>query len=198
MKRKLCGMCGKRRSINMFHRDAARKDGRYPNCRDCKSVSNTTTYAKHRPARLAKAAAYREANRDVINECHKSAYRRNRKQRLQYVKNRRMKFPDNERAIAKRYRQNHPDRILDRCHARRAKKISNGQVDRISRKEVWLTGGQRCYLCREKLAFADMQLEHKIPICRGGTHTRDNVAAACKTCNQQKGQKTPQEYASCL
>lgn len=31
------------------------------------------------------------------------------------------------------------------------------------------------------------ELEHIIPIAMGGTHTWDNVACACRLCNQAKG-----------
>jgi 5-methylcytosine-specific restriction endonuclease McrA len=35
--------------------------------------------------------------------------------------------------------------------------------------------------------------DHVVPRCRGG-HTRwDNVVLACRTCNQKKGGKTPEE-----
>jgi len=56
--------------------------------------------------------------------------------------------------------------------------------------------GRRCHLCK-KLARLDVdwldplaaQVDHLIPISKGGTHTWDNVAIAHRLCNVKKGNK---------
>lgn len=37
--------------------------------------------------------------------------------------------------------------------------------------------------------------EHKIPASRGGGYTRENIVPACQSCNSQKHNKTPEEFA---
>jgi hypothetical protein len=37
-------------------------------------------------------------------------------------------------------------------------------------------------------------IEHIIPVARGGTNDRDNLAAACGTCNTEKLDFTPAEW----
>lgn len=46
-----------------------------------------------------------------------------------------------------------------------------------------------CYLCSAPLTKYDMHIEHIIPIAKGGTHTDENLAAACATCNSRKDDK---------
>ncbi len=39
------------------------------------------------------------------------------------------------------------------------------------------------------------ELDHKVPISRGGQHTPDNLCYACRDCNQRKSYRTPEEFA---
>lgn len=55
-----------------------------------------------------------------------------------------------------------------------------------------------CYLCgcstpRELRGTTDErapEIDHVVPLSRGGTHSYDNVRCACRACNQRKGTKT--------
>jgi hypothetical protein len=38
------------------------------------------------------------------------------------------------------------------------------------------------------------QVDHVIPLSRGGTDDWDNLAPACRWCNMEKGDFTPEEY----
>lgn len=49
------------------------------------------------------------------------------------------------------------------------------------------------YTCQYCGASNDLTLDHVMPRSRGGRHSWDNVVAACRTCNQRKGDKTPAE-----
>lgn len=40
--------------------------------------------------------------------------------------------------------------------------------------------------------------EHKMPVSRGGGYTRENIVPACRSCNSQKHNKTPDEFAAYL
>ena len=55
-------------------------------------------------------------------------------------------------------------------------------------------GTLTCYLCENPIEFGNDHLEHKIPISRGGTNTKDNLDVACKQCNLKKGSKTLVEF----
>lgn len=62
----------------------------------------------------------------------------------------------------------------------------------IWRKKVFDLDGWRCRTCKckvqKKNIYADnaAELDHIIPLSKGGTHTYDNVQTLCRRCNQRK------------
>lgn len=50
-----------------------------------------------------------------------------------------------------------------------------------------------CYYCEQSFAPDELTMDHKVPISRGGTSSKSNVVASCKTCNTQKKNATPVE-----
>lgn len=50
-----------------------------------------------------------------------------------------------------------------------------------------------CAYCNEPLAHG-WELDHVIPLSRGGTNTVDNVVFACPSCNRHKMTRTPEEW----
>ena len=68
--------------------------------------------------------------------------------------------------------------------------------DLITREGVIARVGRRCHLCK-KLARLDVnhlhpfaaEVDHLIPISKGGKHVWDNVAIAHRDCNMKKSNK---------
>jgi 5-methylcytosine-specific restriction endonuclease McrA len=52
----------------------------------------------------------------------------------------------------------------------------------LTRRGVFARDGWRCQYC----GAAAENLDHVVPKSRGGTHTWDNVVAACRRCNSRK------------
>lgn len=50
-----------------------------------------------------------------------------------------------------------------------------------------------CYYCGDT-RDENKTVDHLIPVCKGGTHSWDNLVSCCKTCNSRKGRKTPQQF----
>lgn len=50
-----------------------------------------------------------------------------------------------------------------------------------------------CQYCGDIFDDKELTLDHIVPKSRGGPNTWTNIVAACKDCNQRKGDKTPQE-----
>ena len=51
-----------------------------------------------------------------------------------------------------------------------------------------------CYLCSKSIKFGKDCLEHKIPLSKGGTNEKKNLAIAHRSCNAKKYNKTEEEY----
>jgi len=51
----------------------------------------------------------------------------------------------------------------------------------------------RCYLCGKLIPKGHRQVDHIIPLSKGGQHRPSNLAVACDKCNQGKHAKLPHE-----
>ncbi len=59
----------------------------------------------------------------------------------------------------------------------------------LNRRAVFARDASRCQYCDSQAE----NLDHVLPRSRGGTHTWENVVAACRRCNTRKGNRTPHE-----
>lgn len=59
----------------------------------------------------------------------------------------------------------------------------------LSRRAVFVRDNFQCQYCGRTAENVD----HVVPRSKGGTHTWDNVVAACKRCNSAKEDRTPHE-----
>lgn len=64
------------------------------------------------------------------------------------------------------------------------------KVPGVSRREVLKRDSHSCQYCG---STRSLTLDHVIPRSQSGTHTWDNVVAACEGCNQSKGNRTPEQ-----
>lgn len=60
----------------------------------------------------------------------------------------------------------------------------------LSRQNIFKRDGHTCQYCG---STKDLTLDHVMPRSRGGKSTWDNLITACKTCNNRKGDNTPDE-----
>ncbi len=64
------------------------------------------------------------------------------------------------------------------------------KVPAVNRREVLRRDKHTCQYCGNT---KHLTLDHVIPVSKGGTHTWDNIVAACEMCNNRKGDHTPQQ-----
>ncbi|MCX7879805.1 MAG: HNH endonuclease [Ignavibacteria bacterium] len=61
----------------------------------------------------------------------------------------------------------------------------------LSRKNILRRDGNRCQYCGTH--STNLTVDHVIPKSRGGTDSWDNLVAACISCNNKKGNRSPEE-----
>jgi 5-methylcytosine-specific restriction endonuclease McrA len=61
----------------------------------------------------------------------------------------------------------------------------------LSRKNIIRRDNFQCQYCGRK--HVELTIDHIIPKSRGGSDSWDNLVAACKSCNNRKGSRTPEE-----
>jgi 5-methylcytosine-specific restriction endonuclease McrA len=62
---------------------------------------------------------------------------------------------------------------------------------KLTRREIFARDRHTCQYCGRQ--SNDLTLDHIVPRHRGGSHTWENLVAACKNCNHRKGGKTLEE-----
>lgn len=80
-------------------------------------------------------------------------------------------------------------RVIQLVHYDR---LPNREV-RFTRRNIFYRDRNRCQYCGKVFAQRDLNLEHVVPLSRGGTSTWTNVVTACIACNTRKDNRTPAE-----
>lgn len=68
----------------------------------------------------------------------------------------------------------------------------------MTRREIYNKFQGKCAYCGRKIEFDDMTLDHIHPHSKGGTKTRENIYPSCHLCNNQKGDKSVEEFRDYL
>lgn len=63
----------------------------------------------------------------------------------------------------------------------------------FSRENIFIRDDYTCQYCGEKLSYHELTLDHIFPKSRGGDTSWNNIVTCCKSCNQKKADRTPQE-----
>jgi 5-methylcytosine-specific restriction endonuclease McrA len=64
---------------------------------------------------------------------------------------------------------------------------------RFTRKNIFYRDRNRCQYCGHKFQTRDLNLDHVVPLSRGGKSTWENVVCCCIKCNSRKGGLLPEE-----
>jgi len=112
--------------------------------------------------------------------------------------------PEAYRLWLKSYWAANPERMRQAQQVRRARK-ANATVERFKDTEIFERDGYVCYICTRLTDPSSPPhtplrtvLEHRIPLKRGGDHSRANCATACWECNSHKGQMTDTEFLALI
>ena len=63
----------------------------------------------------------------------------------------------------------------------------------LSRKNILMRDRYACQYCLKSPPSVDLTLDHVIPRSRHGESSWENLVACCHTCNNRKGNRTPEE-----
>ena len=74
-------------------------------------------------------------------------------------------------------------------------RIEKGKARKLRKSQWWSQKIHEsvCHYCGGKFKSEEMTMDHIVPISRGGKSAKNNIVAACKTCNSKKKYYTPAE-----
>lgn len=107
--------------------------------------------------------------------------------------------PEDLRAATARFRKTHPERVRSALARYNAAHPEKSQAERARRRgapgsgltlDQWLeiveAFRERCAYCDE---LTQLEIEHVVPLSKGGRHAPENIVPACGPCNKQKSNK---------
>jgi 5-methylcytosine-specific restriction endonuclease McrA len=180
---KRCTKCEETKPVAEFYKQSDSRDGLTVHCREC---------------RKAKVRERSERDAERISVLRKALYHKDPSKFIARTAEWCKKNPEKARANARRYSATeHGLKIkLAARHRRLARLAGVFVAESVLVTPEWfqsVIGKQRglCYYCWEP---RKLEIEHIVPISRGGLHIRENIVAACATCNRSKGAKLVTEW----
>ena len=168
-------------------------------------IHKRRSYQKQREKWIAQNRAWKEANQDKCHHHWRVAWLRMKNDPIRMAARRaqheeyRARNREVIAAQVKAWQERHPKRVKEYSRGRDARRTAREYAapGRCSVKQ-WLWRfrfyGERCAYCCRALTSTQAQMEHQIPLSRGGTNWPSNIVPACKPCNQSKGTKTSAEF----
>ena len=198
--RKKCSHCKQWLHLDSFGIQRRYNDGLNYICKECKN-SIAREY-NNLPTSKERKRRYRLERKDT--EEYK-AYHRDR-QKMHYYKksvSERRDYANRPSAVESRakYRKSQKGRATMANYSTRTRFYRDFEIIGVwsesDIKRQFICQDGRCFGCLRK--FGDdlkFQMDHNLPVIRGGTCTRDNLLLLCKSCNSSKGSKTFTEWES--
>lgn len=167
---KTCSKCGESKPLEAYSTDKRAQDGLDWCCKPCKSEIASAWRANNREHYLENKRKYYVDNREKILLMNAKVYAND----LDYLAKR--------RAQAKAHRDNNPGIHKGTKLRRRANEVSNG-VNLVSAAEIAAIAAMPCMACG---LAGPSEVDHIVPVARGGSHTIGNLMPLCRSCNASK------------
>lgn len=136
---------------------------------------------------------YRENNKEKIRASRQSHYQRNRENLLQKSKIYRQNNPEKGRAAKIRFKLQNPEARKASHRRRRANKRNAHKAPYTVEqfKAQWDLFSNCCAYCG---STEKPNVDHFIPLYKGGSETLSNLIPACQRCNFSKNSSDPLEW----
>lgn len=172
---KQCKGCEENKPLEQYGKDAKQSDGKYPYCKDCQRQRNRDYYHANKEALNKYQRDWR------LNNPGRSAKRRREK----YYP----KYRDDLIAYQREYARKNPEKRSKIKSAYRARKLSGAFV--VLDREFARIRRSSCAAC----GFSGpVEVDHVVPLSRGGLHCVGNLMPLCRSCNASKGNKLLVEW----
>jgi 5-methylcytosine-specific restriction endonuclease McrA len=161
---KRCSKCQEDKPLDAFPRDRSKPDGRQSYCRDCRRVTNRR-WVKENPKRHREnTRRWQAANAEKVRDG------------------------------VQRWRAANPERAWLSTIAT-TYRTRGVPLDPAAEGHVLSLYGAACHYCGgDRSGPYQRQLDHVLPVSRGGLSTAANLVPSCRSCNQAKRAMTAEEF----
>ncbi len=190
-----CPTCATNKLATEFHKNRTRKTGYGAQCKQCVLARSKRNY---------------DANPEKYREKSKKRYASNPEFHRNWAKQHRLANPESVKAAVKRYKDanpekmaaiwqawasKNPEKILQNNRRKRAQKNSVPS-EKYTKEDILAAWGTDCHLCNKPIDLTasrrskfGLQLDHVMPISKGGHDVIANVKPSHALCNQSKKNK---------
>jgi hypothetical protein len=119
----------------------------------------------------------------------------NKAKAVEMAREYRIQDPEGKRAAEARWRLKNPDKVKAKNWIRRSIRF-DVDAEEVLFSAVVDRDNAICQLCQRPVSMGyrwphqmSPELDHKVPVSRGGPHTYENVQLAHRICNLRKGAK---------
>lgn len=182
-KRCCCCKAGKAATTEFFYKNASRKDGLSPSCKDCKKAENKVYREINRSKIATQQITYRVTKLPTISMKQK-AYRDAN--------------IDKERMRERNYRKANLEKVNAKKRRYRARKRNaEGTHTAADVAKQFTAQKGRCWWCGNKLKVSSRgkyEVDHVVALSKGGSNNPENLVCACPACNSSKNSRTPLDF----
>ena len=204
---RLCTKCGRDlpATTEFFYKEKTGALGLCSQCKDCRgkdaqvwrranaerlSAQNRAWRAAHPGYDQAKWVTY-DYDRTEYHRAYREAHRA---ENAEYSRVYRLEHPD----YHANFRQEHPERYLAYSRNRRAREQEcEGEHTAEHVRAQYDRQKGKCFYCHEKMG-EKYEVDHVIPLVRGGSNGPENLVVACRACNRAKAAKHPMDFCGKL
>ena len=199
--------CGLVKSIDEFGADKSKWDNKRLLCLVCNRKKSNQYYEENREAKRAYARQYHLDNTEARNAYARQRYLDNPEAKRAYARQYYLENIEEKREYSRTYgrtyyvnKQQEDPMYFRLKEAKSRAKKAGVEWKNISSTELLSHWEQRditidtCHYCKQTIDEGELEIDHGIPICRGGGHTLDNLFPSHRRCNISKRDKTVEEY----
>lgn len=192
---KRCCTCKLELSTDNFTINRSRKSGFSDRCKPCRKIQKRDFYLRNKARLAPKFREYYLSVKEQHNERARRAYREKHAERLA----RQAEYQSRNKEFISAARRSRYAADPMKVKLRELKRTIASQqfktqpvTTAVWREELELHG-YKCAYCGCHAPV--LELDHVVPLARGGIHDRTNIVPACKSCNSSKGAKLLLEIA---
>jgi CRISPR/Cas system Type II protein with McrA/HNH and RuvC-like nuclease domain len=101
---------------------------------------------------------------------------------------------DSIREKQRRWQRDNHDKLREAHHKRlQLMREAQGSYSQEQIADLYKFQKERCWYCFEPLNGI-YDIDHYVPLSRGGSNDISNIVLACAPCNRSKGDKLPSEF----
>ena len=203
MESRRCAKCNELKSCSEFYANKSQSGGLDYYCKVCKKISISSsrserTVQRSRERSRERMRRLRISDPELQKENTRASYRKHAESRKLKQIAYNHDHAEERRIKAREYRLKNLLTIRAReaeKNARRYAVEGSFTKEEIQSKLDYQCGN--CYWC--KLPHGEnYQLDHIVPLAKGGTNWSYNIAISCKRCNHRKKDKMPDEWLKVL